>query len=59
MKKLATATVTALLIAATTSLAMAQGNQSKRYYNYSGSSAQSQDYNTSPASTNSGLEQQR
>jgi hypothetical protein len=59
MKKLATATVTALLIAATTSLAMAQGNQSKHYYNYSAPSAQSHDYNTSPASTNSGLEQQR
>jgi len=38
---------------------MAQGNQTKRYYNYAGSGAQSQDYNTSPASTNSGLEQQR
>ena len=49
MKKLATATVTALLIAATTSLAMAQGNQSKRYYNYSGSSAQSSDVSTFPA----------
>jgi hypothetical protein len=59
MKKLATATVTALLIAATTSLAMAQGNHSQRYYNYAGSAAQSRDYNTSPASTNSGLEQQR
>jgi hypothetical protein len=31
----------------------------KRYYNYAGSSAQSQDYNTSPASTNSGIEQKR
>jgi hypothetical protein len=59
MKKLATATVTALLIAATTSLAMAQGNQSKRYYNYSDSSAQSQDYNTSPASSNAGIAQER
>jgi hypothetical protein len=59
MKKLATVTMTALLIAATTSLAMAQGQHSKRYYNYSGSAAQSQDYNTSPASTNAGLDQQR
>jgi hypothetical protein len=60
MKKLATGTVAALLIAATTSLAMAQGHQSKRYYNYAGgSNAQSQDYNTSPASTNSGIEQER
>jgi hypothetical protein len=59
MKKLATGTVAALLIAATTSLAMAQGH-SKRYYNYAGgSNAQSQDYNTSPASTNSGIEQER
>jgi hypothetical protein len=59
MKKLATATVTALLIAATTSLAMAQGTHGQRYYNYAGSSVQGKDYNTSPASTNSGLEQQR
>jgi hypothetical protein len=60
MKKLATGTVTALLIAATTSLAMAQGHHSKRYYNYAGgSNAQSQNYNTGPASMNSGIEQER
>ena len=59
MKKLATATVTALLIAATTSLAMAQGNHSKRYFDYSGAAAQSQDYNTSPASTDAGIGQER
>jgi hypothetical protein len=59
MKKLATGTVTALLIAATTSLAMAQGHHSKRYFDYSGSATQSQSYDTSPASMNSGIEQQR
>jgi hypothetical protein len=59
MKKLTTATVTALLIAATTSLAMAQGTYGQRYYNYAGSSVQGQDYNTSPASTNAGIAQER
>jgi hypothetical protein len=60
MKKLATGTFAALLIAATTSLAMAQGHHSRRYYNYAGgSNAQSQDYGTSPASVNSGIEQER
>jgi hypothetical protein len=60
MKKLATGTVAALLIAATTSLAMAQGHQGTSYYNYAGgSAAQTQDYNTSPASSNAGIEQER
>jgi hypothetical protein len=61
MKKLATGTVAALLIAATTSLAMAQGHHSKRYYDYAngGAAAQSQNYSTSPASMNSGIEQER
>ena len=50
MKKSATGTVTVLLIAATTSLAMAQEHHSRRYYdNYRGGyGAQSQPYNISP-----------
>ena len=66
MKKLATGTFAALLIAATTSLAMAQGHHTKRYYDYANGGvgaqsqdAQSNDYNTSPASTNAGIEQER
>jgi hypothetical protein len=61
MKKIATGTVTALLIAATTSLAMAQDQHSKRYYNYDNSTSggQTQDYNTSPGSTNAGIAQER
>ena len=60
MKKLVTGTFAALLIAATTSLAMAQGHHSKRYYNYAGGpNAQSQDYNTGPSSMNSGIDQER
>jgi hypothetical protein len=61
MKKIATGIATALLIAATTSLAMAQDG-AKRYYNYSNDSSAytaSQQYNTSPASSDSGIEQER
>jgi hypothetical protein len=59
MKKIATGTVAALLIAATTSLAMAQSHHSRRYYDYYGGFGQSQNYNTSPSSMNSGIEQER
>jgi hypothetical protein len=62
MKKIATGTFTALLIAATTSLAMARGHHTERYYDYydgGGYGAQSQQSNTSPASTNAGIEQER
>ena len=50
MKKSATGIVTVLLTAATTSLAMAQGHHSRRYYdNYRGDfGTQSQPYNVSP-----------
>ncbi len=50
MKKSATGIVTLLLIAATTSLAMAQGHHSRRYYdNYRGGfGAPSQPYSVSP-----------
>jgi hypothetical protein len=50
MKKSATGTVAVVLIAATTSLAMAQEHHSKRYYdNYRGDyGAQSQPYNFGP-----------
>jgi hypothetical protein len=58
MNKIVTATVTALLIAATTSLAMAQDYQARHIYDYS-AAAQAQDYNNSPASSNSGIEQER
>jgi hypothetical protein len=60
MKKITTGIATALLIAATTSLAMAQ-DSAKRYSNYPNDSAYtaSQQYNTSPASSDSGIEQER
>jgi hypothetical protein len=50
MKKIATGTITALLIAATTSLAMAQGYQSPRYNDDTsgGYGAQSQPYSVNP-----------
>jgi hypothetical protein len=55
MKKIATGTLTALLIPATTSLAMARG-----YYDYYGGYGYgSEQYNTSPASNNAGIEQER
>ena len=43
------------------SLAMAQDQHSKRYYNYDNSTSggQTQDYNTSPGSTNAGIAQER
>jgi hypothetical protein len=48
MKKIATGTVTALLIAATTSLAMAQGYQSPRNNDSGGYGATSQSYSVNP-----------
>jgi hypothetical protein len=63
MRNLATGTVAALLIAATTSLAMAQGHHNRRYYDYyggyNGAPAAGQNYDVSPASPNSGIEQER
>ena len=59
MKNIVTGTLTALLIAATTSLAMAQ-NQTKQYYdsaNGAGYGA-SEQYNTSPASYSAGIAQE-
>jgi hypothetical protein len=48
MKMIATGTATALLIAATTSLAMAQGYQSPRYNDNGGYGASSQSYSVNP-----------
>jgi hypothetical protein len=58
MKKFATGTFTALLIAATTTLAMAQG-QVRHNDMYNDRAAwQSQEFGQSPASQNSGIEGQ-
>jgi hypothetical protein len=48
MKKIATGTATALLIAATTSLAMAQGYQSSGHNDNGGYGASSQSYSVNP-----------
>jgi hypothetical protein len=60
VKNIVTGTLTALLIAATTSLAMAQ-DQARQYYNSANGSGYgaSQQYNTSPGSYDAGIGQER
>jgi hypothetical protein len=58
MKELATGTLTALLIAATTTLAMAQGHVRRGDIYNDRVASQSQEFGQSPASQNSGIEGQ-